>query len=407
QGARRRNHSRRYRRGRGPSRWLSHQAARHRAAPDRRGPAPPREGLSHRSTRHDEGSGPRGARSRRDGDGHRRDRLRSSGREDVRAPQVLGGASGDARARVLPPREPLQPARDPAAVSLVHGQRAAGEVARRLRGPGPRRRHPSGRPVDNRRTLMIRLEQKVALVTGGYGGIGEAVSRGLAAAGARVAIAGHDGQKAERLAASMRGHGHHAFPAAFECLSPPAKGRMVDEVVQHFGRLDVLVNCVGLNREEKAEDVTEEKFDHVVDVNLRGAMLQAQAAARHLIRQETGGKQVHIGSVRTLLGLRGRGYAAYCASKGGLAILCKQLAAEWAPHQINVNVVAPTFVRTQQVAHMLADQQFYDALVARIPLGRIAEPEDVWNAVLFFVSSASAFVTGQTLYLDGGITATQ
>ena len=81
--------------------------------------------------------------------------------------------------------------------------------------------------------------------------------------------------------------------------------------------------------------------------------------------------------------------------------------AEWAPHRINVNLVAPTFVRTQQVAHMLSDQQFYNALVARIPLGRIAEPEDVWNAVLFLISPASSFVTGQTLYLDGGITATQ
>jgi gluconate 5-dehydrogenase len=254
---------------------------------------------------------------------------------------------------------------------------------------------------------MIGLAQKVALVTGGYGGIGEAVSRGLAAAGARVAIAGHDGQKAERLAASMRGRGHDAFASAFDCVSSAETGRMVDEVVQHFGRLDVLVNCVGLNREEKAEEVTEEKFDYVVDVNLRGAMFQAQAAARHMIQQGTGGKQVHIGSVRTLLGLRGRGYAAYCASKGGLAILCKQLAAEWAPYRINVNVVAPTFVRTAQVAHMLADETFYTALIARIPLGRIAEPDDVWNAVGFFVSDASSFVTGQTLYLDGGITATQ
>jgi len=126
-----------------------------------------------------------------------------------------------------------------------------------------------------------------------------------------------------------------------------------------------------------------------------------------MIEQGTGGKQVHIGSVRTLLALRGRGYAAYCATKGGLAILCKQLAAEWAPHRINVNLVAPTFVRTQQVAHLLSDQHFYNTLVARIPLGRIAEPEDVLNAVLFLISPASSFVTGQTLYLDGGITATQ
>lgn len=253
----------------------------------------------------------------------------------------------------------------------------------------------------------FRLDGKVALVTGGYGGIGDAVSHGLARAGAKVAVSGHNAEKAAACAEALRAAGCDSYAVVFGSLSVAETRRMVDAVAGHFGRLDVLVNCVGLNREEKAEEVTEEMFDHVMDVNLKSAMFQAQAAARHMIRQGAGGKQVHIGSVRTLIALRGRGYAAYCASKGGLAILCKQLAAEWAPHRINVNVVAPTFVRTEQVAHMLSDQRFYDSLVARIPLGRIAEPDDVWNAVLFFVSSASDFVTGQTLYLDGGITATQ
>jgi NAD(P)-dependent dehydrogenase (short-subunit alcohol dehydrogenase family) len=253
---------------------------------------------------------------------------------------------------------------------------------------------------------LFRLDGKVALVTGGYGGIGEAVSHGLGALGAKVAVTGHDAEKAAAFAETLRTKGCDAYATAFDSVSVPETQRMVDEVARHFGRLDILVNCVGLNREEKAEEVTEAMFDRVVDVNLKSAMFQAQAAARHMIEQG-GGKQVHIGSVRTLLALRGRGYAAYCASKGGLAILCKQLAAEWAPHRINVNVVAPTFVRTQQVAHMLSDQQFYNTLVARIPLGRIAEPEDVWHAILFFISPASSFVTGQTLYLDGGITATQ
>jgi NAD(P)-dependent dehydrogenase (short-subunit alcohol dehydrogenase family) len=253
---------------------------------------------------------------------------------------------------------------------------------------------------------LFRLDGKIALVTGGYGGIGEAVSHGLATLGAKVAVAGHNAGKAAACAETLRQKGADAYAAAFDSVSVPETQRMVDDVARHFGRVDILVNCVGLNREEKAEEVTEAMFDHVVDVNLKSAMFQAQAAARHMINQG-GGKQVHIGSVRTLLALRGRGYAAYCASKGGLAILCKQLAAEWAPHQINVNVVAPTFVRTQQVAHMLSDQQFYNTLVARIPLGRIAEPEDVWHAILFFISPASSFVTGQTLYLDGGITATQ
>jgi len=261
----------------------------------------------------------------------------------------------------------------------------------------------SQEPVDN----PFRLDGKVALVTGGYGGIGGAVSRGLARVGARVAVAGHNAEKAAACAEALRQAGCDSYAAAFDSVSVAETGRMVDEVVDRFGRLDILVNCVGLNREEKAEEVTEEMFDHVIDVNLKSAMFQAQAVARQMIRQGGGGKQVHMGSVRTLLALRGRGYAAYCASKGGLAILCKQLAAEWAPHQINVNVVAPTFVRTQQVAQMLSDRQFYDNLVARIPIGRIAEPEDVWHAILFFVSPASSFVTGQTLYLDGGITATQ
>ena len=254
---------------------------------------------------------------------------------------------------------------------------------------------------------LLRLDGKVALVTGGYGGIGAAVCHSLGERGARVAIAGHDGSKARACADGLCARGHDAHAAEFDVLSVESTRRMVDDVADRLGRLDILINCVGLNREENATDISEEMFDHVLDVNLKGAMFQAQAAARRMIQQGSGGKQVHIGSVRSLLALRGRGYAAYCAAKGGLTVLCKQLAAEWAPQRINVNVVAPTFVRTAQVAHMLADASFYQALVSRIPLGRIAEPEDVAHAALFLVSGASDFLTGQTLYLDGGITATQ
>lgn len=253
----------------------------------------------------------------------------------------------------------------------------------------------------------FRLDGQVALVTGGYGGIGEVVCAELAAAGAKVALAGHDAGKAAAALERLKAAGHVGFASTFDALSVNDTRRMVDEVAAHYGQLNVLVNCVGLNREEPAVELTEEKFDHVIDVNLKSAMFQAQAAARQMIAQGTGGKQVHLGSVRSLLGLRGRGYAAYCASKGALPILCKQLAAEWASHGINVNVVAPTFVRTEQVAAMLADPAFYASLLARIPLGRVAEPADVAHAVLFCVSPAAGFITGQTLYVDGGVTATQ
>jgi NAD(P)-dependent dehydrogenase (short-subunit alcohol dehydrogenase family) len=253
----------------------------------------------------------------------------------------------------------------------------------------------------------FRLDGKVAWVTGGYGGIGEPVCRGLAAMGAKVAVAGHTIEKAEALVGSLRRDGHDAQAFAFDAMSVTDVHRGADEVAKHFGHLDILVNTVGGNVEEKADDVTETTYDRVMNSNLKTCMFQGQAAARHMIRQGTGGKLLYLGSVRSQLALRGRGFAAYCAAKGGLTILARQLAAEWAENKINVNVLAPTFTRTPQAAKWLDDPEFYKNLVSRIPLGRIAETADVVGAVLFFVSPASDFITGQTLYIDGGITITQ
>ncbi len=254
---------------------------------------------------------------------------------------------------------------------------------------------------------LFRLENKVALVTGGYGGIGATAADGLAAMGAKVVVAGRDAEKAERRAAEIRAQGHDAFGIAFDALSVSDTRRMVDDIAARYGRLDILVNTVGGQLEETAEQVTEENFTLVFELNLKAAMFQAQAAAKHMVAGGAGGKQVHFGSVRSQLALRGRGVAAYCAAKGGLSIMCRQLAAEWAPHRINVNVLAPTFVRTAQAAKWLDDPEFYRNIVSRIPMGRVAETEDILGAVLFFVSPASDFITGQTLYLDGGLTITQ
>jgi gluconate 5-dehydrogenase len=244
---------------------------------------------------------------------------------------------------------------------------------------------------------LFDLKGRTALVPGGYGAIGTAICRGLAGAGARVVVAGRDARKAAALAGKL---GHGAKGVALDVEDVAA----IRRVVAALGGIDILMNCVGMQREQLLADVTEEAFDAIYRTNLRAAMFLAQAVAK---RQKRGGKQVHLLSVRAQLGLRGRGYSAYCSTKGGLAMLIRQHAAELGRRGICVNGIAPTVVRTRMGGHWLKNPKTRAWLEERIPLGRVAEPADCVGAALFFCSPASDYVTGQILYLDGGITASQ
>jgi NAD(P)-dependent dehydrogenase (short-subunit alcohol dehydrogenase family) len=248
---------------------------------------------------------------------------------------------------------------------------------------------------------------KVAFLPGGYGGLGEAIAWGLAQRGAKVVVAGRTSEKAEALADRLKSAGYEASGLALDVNAVDQIHRAVDRVVDRYGALDILMNCVGIQHEEPLLEVSEAAYDEVYRVNLKAAMFLAQAAAKHQIAAGRGGRQVHLLSVRSQLGIRGRGYSAYCSTKGGLVMLIKQHAMELAPHQITVNGLAPTFVYTELIRHVMEKPDFRRQLEERIPLGRIADPKDVAGPAMFFCSPASGFVTGQTLYVDGGITASQ
>ena len=254
---------------------------------------------------------------------------------------------------------------------------------------------------------LFDLRGKVVFLAGGYGGIGEAIAWALALAGAHVAIAGRDAGKARTLAEALAARGLESDSVRLDVESIASIRRAVETLAGRRGRLDALVNCVGIQREERLLEVTEEAYDEVYRVNLKAAMFLAQAAARHQVAAGSGGRQVHLLSVRAQLGMRDRGYSAYCSTKGGMAMLIRQHAVELAPEGITVNGVAPTFVHTEMIRHVMENPEFRSRLLERIPLGRIADPRDVVGAVLFFCSDASGFVTGQTLYVDGGVTASQ
>jgi len=260
---------------------------------------------------------------------------------------------------------------------------------------------------------LFDLAGRSAFVPGGYGGLGEAIAWGLAQRGAKVVVAGRDAAKAAALAAQLEAAGYAASGCAMDAHSVASIRAAVDTVVERHGAIDILMNCVGIQREEALLEVTEEAFDEVVEVNLKAAMFLGQAAARHQVAAATRGtrgnhgKQIHLLSVRAHFGLRNRGYSAYCSTKGGLVMLIKQHAMELARHDITVNGVAPTVVRTEMARHWLENPETAKQIHDRIPLGRVADPRDVVGPALFFASPAADFVTGQTLYVDGGITASQ
>jgi gluconate 5-dehydrogenase len=245
------------------------------------------------------------------------------------------------------------------------------------------------------------LSGRVAVVTGASRGLGQYFGRALAKAGADLVITSRKIEELRGFQQEIEAMGRRVLPLELDVRQRDSIARMAPAAIKHFGRIDILVNNAGCNVRKPAIDVTWEDWDLVLETNLRGAFFVATSFAPHMIANEYG-RVINIGSVTSVFGYSG--IAPYCASRGGIKQLTMSLADEWGPSGVTVNCLAPGWFKTKQNAVLYENEDWVAYLSDRIPLKRPGQPDDLNGAIVFLASDASAYITGQTLLVDGGIT---
>jgi len=246
------------------------------------------------------------------------------------------------------------------------------------------------------------LSEKVAIVTGAGRGMGYHIALALARYGADLVVCSRTISELEKVGGEIERLGRRVLIQQMDIQRISEIHGMVKKSVEVFDHIDILINNAGINIPQWATDVTEEAWDKIIDTNLKGLFFCAQAVGKVMIQQKKG-KIINLSSQAGSVGLLQR--AAYCSSKGGVNLLTKVLAIEWAQYNINVNAIAPTFIETPFTRPMFEKEGFREYVLGNIPLGRVGKPEDVVGAVIYLASDASDLVTGHILLMDGGWTA--
>jgi len=244
------------------------------------------------------------------------------------------------------------------------------------------------------------LKGKSGIVTGGGSGIGKAISTAVVQAGAEIVIVGRNKERLERTANELRKLGGPVIPLSADVSNMEDIRRVVDHTLKAFGKIDFLFNNAGIIRRAPSEEFTEKDWDEVIQINLKGPFFLAQSVARVMISQKRKGKIINTSSLIAVQG--GKRVPAYAASKGGLSQVTKTMANDWAKYNILVNAIGPGWVKTELTQPLREDKERYAEILGRIPLGRWAEPEDLMGVAVFLASDASDYITGQTIFVDGG-----
>jgi NAD(P)-dependent dehydrogenase (short-subunit alcohol dehydrogenase family) len=247
---------------------------------------------------------------------------------------------------------------------------------------------------------QFNLKGKCGLVTGSGSGIGKGMAAGLAEAGAKVALAGRTLAKLEKAAGEMTASGLEAIPFHVDMAIPESIADLVESVIAAFGRIDFLFNNAGLIHRAPFEEFPIENWEEMIQVNLTGPFLLSQAVARHMIAKGIEGSIVNTSSLIAVFG--GVTVPSYAATKGGLTQLTKSMCNDLAKYGIRVNAIGPGWVKTEMTEALQNNPERSQAISARIPLGRWAEPKDLAGLAVFLASEASAYITGQVIFIDGG-----